>query len=157
MSRPLTFDLCFPSSFKRAVVRPLLKKADSDASQLKNFRPVSNLSFLSKLLERVPQVRLQVFLDDNDMLPASQSAYRQYHSTETAVLKIYNDILLAADSGQVWGSVLVGFDGGIRHLTMTFWCFVSSISLVFAVLFSSGLAHICLTGPLELFLTNRQR
>jgi len=52
-------------------------------------------------LERVVQVRLQVFLDDNDMLPASQSAYRQYHSTETAVLKIYNDMLLAADSGQV--------------------------------------------------------
>ena len=66
------------------------------ASQLKNFRPVSNLSFLSKLLERVVQVRLQVLLDDNDMLPASQSAYRQYHSTET-----YNDMLLAADSGQV--------------------------------------------------------
>jgi len=42
-----------------------------------------------------------VFLDDVDMLPATQSAYRQFHSTESAVLKVYSDLLLAADSGQV--------------------------------------------------------
>ena len=55
-------DGCFPSVFKRAVVRPLLKKAGLDASQLKNYRPVSNLSFSSKLLERVVQVRLHACL-----------------------------------------------------------------------------------------------
>ena len=69
-------DGVFPSVFKRAVVRQLLKKAGLDTSQLKSYRPVSNLSFLSKLLERVVQVRLQAFLDCNDMLPVSQSAYR---------------------------------------------------------------------------------
>ena len=60
---------------------------------------MSNLSFLSKLLERVVQARLQAFVDDVDMLPASQSAYCQFHSTESAVLKVYNDLLLAADIG----------------------------------------------------------
>jgi len=49
----------------------------------------------------VVQVRLQAFLDDGDMLPATQSAYCQFHSTESAVLKVYNDLLLAADSGLV--------------------------------------------------------
>jgi len=62
---------------------------------------VSNLPFLSKLLERVVQIRLQVFLDSNNMMPAMQSAYLQFHSTETAVIAVYNDLLLAADSGQV--------------------------------------------------------
>jgi len=40
---------CFPSEFKQAIVRPWLKKSGLDASDLKNYRPVSNLSFLSKL------------------------------------------------------------------------------------------------------------
>ena len=53
----------------RAVVRPLLKKAGLDTGQLKNYRPVT--SFVSKLLERVVQVRLQAFLDDNGMLPVT--------------------------------------------------------------------------------------
>ena len=51
-------------------------------------------------MEYAVQVRLQAFLD-NDMLPASQSAYHQFHSTETSVLKVYNDLLAAAGSGQV--------------------------------------------------------
>jgi len=92
---------CFLSEFKKAVVRPLLKKAELDASQLRNYRPVSNLPFLSKLLEGIIQNRLQVFLHSNDLMPRSQSAYRQYHSTETAVTKVFSDMLLAADNGQV--------------------------------------------------------
>jgi len=84
--------VCFPSEFKKAVVRPLLKKAELDASQLRNYRPVSNLPFLSKLLERIIQNRLQVFLNSNDLMPRSQSAYRHYHCTETAVTKVYNNV-----------------------------------------------------------------
>jgi len=68
---------------------------------MKNFRPVLNLSFLSKLLERVIQCRIQAFLDSNDMMPPMQSAYRHFHSTETALTKVYNDLVLAADVGQV--------------------------------------------------------
>ena len=63
--------------------------------------PLSNLPFLSKLLERVVQNQLHVFLDSNDLMPRAQSVYRQYHSTETAVMKVHNDMLLAADNGQV--------------------------------------------------------
>jgi len=61
---------CFPTQFKRAVVRPLLKKEGLDAIQSKNYRSVSNLTFFSKLLERT----VLMFLDDGNMLPATQSA-----------------------------------------------------------------------------------
>ena len=92
---------CFPQEFKEAVVRPLLKKSGLDANELRNYRPVSNLSFLSKLLEKVVQVRIQGFFDSNELMPEMQSAYRRFHSTETAVTKVFNDLLLAADAGQM--------------------------------------------------------
>jgi len=68
------------------------------------------LPFLSKLLERVVRRRLQEFLDSNGMMPPMQSAYRRFHSTETAVTKVYNDLLLAADKRQTQMSALCLLD-----------------------------------------------
>jgi len=70
-----------------------------DSCRLKNYRPVSNLPFLCKLLEKV--VQLQYHITSNDAMPKFQSPYRQFNSTETALIKIFNDLLLAADQGQV--------------------------------------------------------
>ena len=56
--------------------------------------PSQNLSFVSKLLERAVHAQLLLYLNDNELLPSVQSAYRQFFSTETAVLKVVTDIYL---------------------------------------------------------------
>jgi len=90
-----------PTSFKSAYITPLLKKADLDAAYVKSYRPISNLSVVSKLLEWIVAKQLVSYLGDNNLLPDLQSAYRAFHSTETAVLKVLSDILLALDSGNL--------------------------------------------------------
>ena len=90
-----------PSVFRAAYVTPLLKKPDLDSSDVKSYRPISNLSVLSKLLERLVARQLLDYLNGARLLPSLQSAYRAYHSTETAVLKVVSDILWAVDSGNL--------------------------------------------------------
>lgn len=90
-----------PASFKTALVTPLLKKPSLDANVLKNYRPVSNLSFISKILEKAILQQLLQHLKINCLFEPFQSAYRSNHSTETALLKIMNDLLVSADSNNV--------------------------------------------------------
>jgi len=89
-----------PSSFKSADITPLLKK-DLDPADVKSYRPISKLSVISKLLERLVSLQLTKYLKDNNLLPDLQSVYRAMHSTESAVLKVLSDILLALDSGNL--------------------------------------------------------
>ena len=88
-----------PSSFKAAYVTPLLKKVGLDPADVSSYRPISNLSVMSKLLERLVAKQLVGYLTASGLLPRLQSAYRAHHSTETAVLKVMTDILRALDTG----------------------------------------------------------
>lgn len=87
----------FPSALKTAAVRPSLKKSTLDADELKNYRPISNLTYLSKLLEKVVHLQLVEYLDNENMFSTFQSGYRRFHSCETAITKIHNDLLIMMD------------------------------------------------------------
>ena len=96
-----------PDQWKRAIVTPLLKKANLDHEILKNFRPVSNLAFISKLVEKVVAVRLQDHMTTNGLDEPHQSAYKPSHSTETALLKVLNDIYSAVDQHHAVALILL--------------------------------------------------
>ena len=100
LSRPLSTSLItgvVPGSLKSAVITPILKKCGLDRNTLKNYRPVSSLSFLSKLLEWVIAQQLSSYMSMHDLHEPLQSAYTPFHSTETALIKVQNDILCTMD------------------------------------------------------------
>ena len=89
----------FPDAMKKSLIRPSYKKKDNpDPEVLNNYRPVSNLSFLSKVIEKCVALQITKHLEENDLLPRVQSAYRQNHSTETTLAKVVDDLLLITDS-----------------------------------------------------------
>ena len=88
-----------PVTQKHAIITPLIKKSTLDTSVLN--RPVSNLTFMSKVIERIVADRLLRYLHEYDLLPHRQSAYRRHHSTETALLRVLSDIYAAADKQEV--------------------------------------------------------
>ena len=83
----------FPAIWKEALVRPKLKKPGIDLVK-KNYHPVSNLAFLSKITEKVVAQQTSQHMLVCQLYPDFQSAYHQHHSTETALLQVHNDILL---------------------------------------------------------------
>ncbi|XP_046642630.1 uncharacterized protein LOC124327678 [Daphnia pulicaria] len=89
----------FPQIFKHGLITPLLKKPALDKEVFSNYRPVTNLSFLSKVLERLAAHQLDAHLASHEILSPTQYAYRPNHSTETALLALQNDLLQAASQG----------------------------------------------------------
>ena len=80
-------------------VIPILKQVSMDPQDVKSYCPISNLTVLSKLIERLVSKQLVKYLTENHLLPDRQSAYKRFHSTETAMLRVLSDMLLALDSG----------------------------------------------------------
>ena len=97
----------FPAPLKEAIVTPLIKKSNLDRDVLSNYRPVSNIPFLSKIVEKSAIKQVSEHLEQNNLAECLQSAYRPNHSTETALLKVKSDIQHAVGNKQVAFVVLL--------------------------------------------------
>ena len=83
----------FVASEKRGLIWPYLKKISLDVNDLSNYRPVTNLTHLSKIIEQAMLDQIIPFLEEDGMAPHYQYAYRKPHSTETALCKIHDDLM----------------------------------------------------------------
>uniref|UniRef100_A0A669D7L0 Reverse transcriptase domain-containing protein n=1 Tax=Oreochromis niloticus TaxID=8128 RepID=A0A669D7L0_ORENI len=97
-----------PAYFKTAVIHPLLKKPMLDPSLTSNYRPISKIPLIAKILEKIVAKQLTAVLDKYSIFDKFQSGFRKVHSTETALLRVSNDILLQSDAGKC--SVLLMLD-----------------------------------------------
>src|SRR5260221_5053761 len=116
----------------------LLKKPNLPHDSFSSYRPISNLSFISKLLERVVSSRLLTHISSFPTFSPFQSAYRRFHSTETALLRIHNDLLHAMDSKKLTALVLLDLsaafdtiDHSILLHRLQSWFGISSTALNF--------------------------
>ena len=87
---------------KNAVIAPLIKEMDGimDKDIFKNYRPVSNLLFVGKLIERVVSTRLNNHMTKNNLHSNSNHGYKKFHSSETLLLEVVNELLLSCDNGK---------------------------------------------------------
>jgi len=136
----------FPSCFKRSFITPIVKKAGLDKEDVQSYRPISNLSVLSKLIERLIARRLIDYIRDANLLPSFQSGFRPLHSTETAVLKVLSDLLEALDRGEV--GVLLLLDLSAAFDTVDHETLLRRLELTFGI---SGNALSC-HGWLPIYL-----
>ena len=84
---------------KEAVVRPLLKKAGLDPDNFANFRPISNTSFVSKIIERIVHRRINTHMDQNGLHSNTQFGYKKNHGTDTLLVHFIDSLMVAVDKG----------------------------------------------------------
>ena len=119
---PVITDICnasfqqvkFPWRCKTAIIRPRLKKRTLDPNDLGSiYRPISNLGFLSKVVEKVVDARLAEHVNRHRLLSVVQSAYRPFHSMETAIIRVLNDMISVVEQGHI--GTLMGLIRRLRH------------------------------------------
>ena len=108
-------EACLPATQKKAIITPVIKKVGADVDDVKNYRPISGLTFLSKVIEKVVAKQLVGYLHSNNLLPKFQSEFRRGYSTETAILRMLSDIYAAVDRGRVALLALLDVSAAFDH------------------------------------------
>ena len=106
-----------PMELKKALLQPLLKKATLDFMIKNNFRPISNLAFAGKLIEHMFADQIISYIDQHNLMEEKQSAYRKFHSTETALLKV--KIIKAMDKQEITCLILLDLSAAFDTIDHT--------------------------------------
>ena len=107
----------FPDSWKCAVVTPLIKKKGMDLAY-KSYRPVSNLPFLSKVIEKAGLNQYVDHVECINKFSTQNSAYKKHHSTETLLLKIHSDLMNNMDKQKVTLLVLLDLSAAFDTVSL---------------------------------------
>ena len=100
----------FPDTLKQSIITPVLKKSSLDHNILKHYRPVANIKFISKVIEKAASCQVTNHIDSNDLGENYQSSYKRFHTTETALLKVKSDFLQYVDNNKTVLLVLLRLD-----------------------------------------------
>ena len=138
----------FPSIYKTAQITPLLKKPNLDPTVLEHFRPISNLSTISKIIERAILIQLRFHITNNHIFPSFQSAYRSNHSTETTLLHVLDEVYVGCDNKKA--SILTSLDLSAAFDTIDYRILLERLSREF------GIESLALKW-LESYLTERKQ
>ena len=143
------------------MVTPLLKKPNLNKNCKSNYRPVSNLNYISKILEKVVAKQIKNHIDGFGLDNPFQSAYKAYHSTETALLSVQNDIYQAMEKGKVTALTLLDLsaafdtiDHGILLRRLTDWFGIEGVALDWVVSYLTNRSQsININGTLSIPFT----
>ncbi|CAK1591183.1 unnamed protein product [Parnassius mnemosyne] len=87
----------FPDALKRSIITPVHK--DGDKSDVNNYRPISVLTSLSKIIEKILNKRLVSYLNKYNIISDSQYGFRQGRSTQDAIIALTSEIVNKIDNG----------------------------------------------------------
>ena len=125
---------CFSSGFKAAQITPLLKKPELDTNLPVNYRPISNLNNISKLLERLFLTRIQNHVTSCPNFNSNHSAYRQHHSTETSLLATADNILNSIDQGNSTLHVSLGMSSAFDTIDHNILMMIINLSYFYELI-----------------------
>jgi hypothetical protein len=120
-----------PQAYKKSIVKPLLKNGAKDTNMLSSYRPVSNIAFLAKLIEKSISRRVTAYLNEYELFDENQHGFRAHHSCETALLCIHDAAVKAIDEGNVMLLIMldlsaafdmINHDMLLRHLCTIGFC-----------------------------------
>ena len=133
-----------PDSLKEAIIKPILKKNNLDPSEYMNFRSISNLPFVSKVIEKVTAAQLTSYVEDNNLCELFQSVYRRNHNTETALIRVNNEIAMAMTKDTLLFWFCWTYQQRLILLTIPSCYQGSTLDLEFVTKHWISFGHICL-------------